>query len=164
MSDQSAAELVVACLEEAGITDAFGMAGHTNVALLDAMIDSGLYQITLSVDSGNVRTLRELHRKPVNLERVPDLIDHLHSRNVLIHGTLVVGMPGETMEEIEEGFRFVEGLPFGVLGSIVLAWGAAALAHLAFGTPEATPSIEQVRLPSAISRSPRTWMSARLPS
>ena len=40
MSDQSAAELVVACLEEAGITDAFGMAGHTNVALLDAMIDS----------------------------------------------------------------------------------------------------------------------------
>ena len=31
-----------------------------------------------------------------------------------------------------------------MLGTIVLAWGAAALAHLAFGTPEATPSIEQV--------------------
>ena len=37
-----------------------------------------------------------------------------------------------------------EGLPFAVIGTVVLAWGAAAGSHLIFGTPEATPSLDQV--------------------
>jgi anaerobic magnesium-protoporphyrin IX monomethyl ester cyclase len=81
-------------------------------ALLDRMIDSGLYQITLSVDSGHAETLRELHRKPVDLSRLPDLMWYLDERRVLMHGTLVVGMPGESEENIKAGFAFVESLPF----------------------------------------------------
>ncbi len=80
--------------------------------VLDSMIRSGLYQITLSLDSGNADTLKEKHRKPVKLHRVPELMDYLRSRGILMHGTLVVGMPGETVEDIEKGFRFVETLPF----------------------------------------------------
>jgi anaerobic magnesium-protoporphyrin IX monomethyl ester cyclase len=80
--------------------------------VLDSMIRSGLYQITLSLDSGNADTLKEKHRKPVKLHRVPDLMEYLQSRGILMHGTLVVGMPGETVEDIEKGFRFVETLPF----------------------------------------------------
>lgn len=38
----------------------------------------------------------------------------------------------------------VEGLPGAVLASLVLAWGTAALAHLAFGSPGGTPAAEQV--------------------
>ena len=53
----------------------------------------------------------------------------------------------------------VEGLPFGVLGTIVLAWGAAALAHLALGTAEATPSTEQV---TASLRGISAWTSTDL--
>ena len=37
-----------------------------------------------------------------------------------------------------------EGLPGAVAASLVLAWGAAALAHLCFGSPAATPSADQV--------------------
>lgn len=37
-----------------------------------------------------------------------------------------------------------EGLPGAVIASVVLAWGAAAVAHLCFGSPAATPSAEQV--------------------
>ncbi|WP_299491116.1 Sden_1168 family B12-binding radical SAM P-methyltransferase [uncultured Shewanella sp.] len=80
--------------------------------VLDAMIRSGLYQITLSLDSGNADTLKEKHRKPVKLQRVPILMDYLQKREILMHGTLVVGMPGETIEEIEKGFKYVEKLPF----------------------------------------------------
>jgi anaerobic magnesium-protoporphyrin IX monomethyl ester cyclase len=80
--------------------------------VLEAMIRSGLYQITLSLDSGNAETLKTKHRKPVKLERIPDLMNYIASRGVLIHGTLVVGMPGETEEEICSGFRYVESLPF----------------------------------------------------
>jgi acetolactate synthase-1/2/3 large subunit len=39
---RSGGRLLVERLERAGITDAFGMAGHTNVALLDAIADSSI--------------------------------------------------------------------------------------------------------------------------
>jgi anaerobic magnesium-protoporphyrin IX monomethyl ester cyclase len=80
--------------------------------MVDRMREAGLYQITLSIDSGNAETLKEQHRKPVNLSRIPDLMAYLKDRGVLMHGTLVVGMPGETEEDIMKGFIFVEGLPF----------------------------------------------------
>lgn len=87
--------------------------------LLDKMIASGMYQITMSLDSGSARTLKELHRKPVNLQRVPDLMAYLVERGVLIHGTLVIGMPGETIADIAEGFAFVESLPFHSIGVFI---------------------------------------------
>ena len=37
-----------------------------------------------------------------------------------------------------------EGLPGAVVASVVLAWGSASLAHLALGTPAATPAPDQV--------------------
>jgi glycosyltransferase 2 family protein len=37
------------------------------------------------------------------------------------------------------------GLPMAVIASLVLAWGAAAAAHLALGSPGGTPSLDQVR-------------------
>ncbi|KDN81923.1 Sden_1168 family B12-binding radical SAM P-methyltransferase [Kitasatospora cheerisanensis] len=80
--------------------------------LVDRMVRSGLYQITLSLDSGSAETLKEQHRKPVDLTRIPDLMAYLDERDVLMHGTLVVGMPGETEAQIEDGFAYVEQLPF----------------------------------------------------
>jgi anaerobic magnesium-protoporphyrin IX monomethyl ester cyclase len=95
------------------------MVNTLTTELVDAMVDSGLYQITLSIDSGNAKTLREQHRKPVDLTRVPDLIEYLRAKGVLIHGTLVVGMPGETADDIAEGFRYVESLDFNSIGVFI---------------------------------------------
>jgi uncharacterized membrane protein YbhN (UPF0104 family) len=38
----------------------------------------------------------------------------------------------------------VVGLPIDVIGAFALAWGVAAVVHLAFGTPAATPTVGQV--------------------
>jgi anaerobic magnesium-protoporphyrin IX monomethyl ester cyclase len=76
--------------------------------LLESMANSGMYQITLSLDSANARTLKELHHKPVNLQSIPGLIDKCRELGVFTHGTLVVGMPGETMQEIVDGFEYVK--------------------------------------------------------
>ncbi len=38
----------------------------------------------------------------------------------------------------------VVGLPSDIIGSVALGWGVAAVVHLIFGTPAATPSIRQV--------------------
>lgn len=74
---------------------------------LACMKRAGLYQVTLSIDSANPRTLRELHHKPVDLERVPRLIQACKELGIWTHGTLVVGMPGESMDEIDAAFARV---------------------------------------------------------
>jgi phosphonoacetaldehyde methylase len=76
--------------------------------LIETMAESGMYQITLSLDSANTRTLKELHHKPVNLNSIPGLIKKCREMEVFTHGTLVVGMPGETMDEIVDGFEYVK--------------------------------------------------------
>jgi radical SAM superfamily enzyme YgiQ (UPF0313 family) len=95
------------------------MVNTLDVPLLDRMISSGLYQITLSVDSGSAKTLREIQHKPVDLARLPVLMEYLVKRNVLVHGTLVVGMPGETEADILEGFGLIEELPFNSLNVFI---------------------------------------------
>jgi len=87
--------------------------------VIDKMIRSGLYQITMSIDSGSARVLKKVHRKPVNLQRVPDFVNYLKSNNVLVHATLVVGMPGETLEEIDEGFEYALSLNIDSIGVFI---------------------------------------------
>jgi len=42
------------------------------------------------------------------------------------------------------GFVHGAGLPFSLLASVIVGWGAAAVAHLAFGTPLGVPSADDV--------------------
>ena len=84
--------------------------------LIDLMIECGLYQITLSIDSGNEKTLKEEHRKPVDLSKVPDLSWYLAEKGILVHATLVVGMPNETIEDIKEGFRYTDNIYMNSIG------------------------------------------------
>ena len=90
--------------------------------MIQIMAESGLYQITLSLDSANTRTLKELHHKPVNLNSIPGLISKCRELGIFTHGTLVVGMPGETIEEIKDGFIFVkENLRFTSVSTFIAA-------------------------------------------
>src|SRR5258708_10699285 len=88
--------------------------------LLRMMVGAGLYQITISLDSGSARTLKQLHHKPVDLRRIPELIDTCKSLGVWTHGTLVVGMPGETLEDLTQGLSFVkQNLPFNSISTFI---------------------------------------------
>jgi radical SAM superfamily enzyme YgiQ (UPF0313 family) len=103
-------EALLAGLKDVGLpwcTPNGTMVNTLSEELLKKMQAAGLYQITLSIDSGSVRTLKELHHKPVNLDRVPELIATCEELGVWTHGTLVVGMPGETLADIREGFDCV---------------------------------------------------------
>jgi len=87
--------------------------------LLKSMFLSGLYQITLSIDSGSEKVLKEDHRKPVKLGSIPDLINCLKENKILIHGTVVIGMPNETIEDIEDGLRFISDLELDSVGIFI---------------------------------------------
>lgn len=85
-----------------------GMMINTLTAeLIQEMAESGLYQVTLSIDSADVDTLKNRHHKPVDLKRVPSLIEMAERYGVFTHGTLVVGMPGETLESVKGSLDYV---------------------------------------------------------
>ncbi len=108
------------------------MINTINDELIEAMHRSGLYQITLSFDSGNAKSLKAFHNKPVNLTRVPDLARKAKDLGIFSHGTLVVGMPGETVEDIQESFDFAYDLELTSLSVfIAAAIPGSALYHTA---------------------------------
>lgn len=98
------------------------MVNKVTPELIEVMKESGLYQITLSIDSANARTLKELHHKPCDLNTVPGLIEKCRELGIFTHGTLVVGMPTETLEEIVDGFEYVkEHLAFTSISTFIAA-------------------------------------------
>jgi radical SAM superfamily enzyme YgiQ (UPF0313 family) len=76
--------------------------------LLDLMDKSGCEGATVSVESGSHRVLRDIVRKPLNLDDVPEKILLIKSRGIDVTANFIIGFPGETWEEIRETIKFAE--------------------------------------------------------
>jgi radical SAM superfamily enzyme YgiQ (UPF0313 family) len=74
--------------------------------LLEMMAQSGCYQITLAVESASQRLLDEVIGKSVCIDSVKTLVDKAHAMGLSVHGLFVVGIPGETAEELHKTLRF----------------------------------------------------------
>lgn len=72
---------------------------------LRAMKDGGLRLLVVGYESGNDTILRNI-RKGVSTERARRFTRDCHDLGILIHGTFILGLPGETRETIEESIRF----------------------------------------------------------
>ncbi len=77
---------------------------------LEVMRESGGYQLTVSVESGNARVLKEIIGKPMDLERVPVILDLARGLGFEVAVNFVFGFPGETWEEIRDTCRYAERL------------------------------------------------------
>ena len=78
--------------------------------ILELMKDSGCYQMTLSIESGNQYVLDKIIKKPVKLTKVPEILDIAKSLGFETIANIVIGFPGETWEQIRETFRFAESI------------------------------------------------------
>ncbi len=74
--------------------------------LLELMAQSGCYQITMAIESGSERVLKEVIRKNVKIDNVKTLVDIAHSLRMSVHGLFVVGIPGETLDELHKTLDF----------------------------------------------------------
>jgi len=81
-------------------------------SLLELMKKSGCTQITISVESGSPRVLNELMRKPLKLEKVPPVVEKCKELGIDVGANFVIGIPGETWDEIRQTFRFAETADF----------------------------------------------------
>ncbi len=81
-----------------------------NKEILKLMIESGCYQMTLSIESGNQYVLDKILKKPVKLDKVPEILNVAKSLGFEIIVNFVIGLPGETWEQIRETFSFAESI------------------------------------------------------
>ena len=59
-------------------------------------------------ESGNEQILKNI-KKGVGVERARRFTSDCHDLGILIHGTFILGLPGETRDTIEETIRFAQG-------------------------------------------------------
>jgi magnesium-protoporphyrin IX monomethyl ester (oxidative) cyclase len=79
--------------------------------LLELMKESGCHSISVAIESGDERVIREVIKKPLNLERVEPVLKKAKQLGLEISVFFVVGMPGEQKEELERTFRMARNLP-----------------------------------------------------
>ena len=79
-------------------------------SLVDKMKDSGCYCLNLALESGNQYVLDNVIKKPLKLERARELVRYAQSIRLQVGIFLIVGVPGETREQIWDSFRLAKEL------------------------------------------------------
>jgi anaerobic magnesium-protoporphyrin IX monomethyl ester cyclase len=81
-----------------------------NEDLIDKIKASGCYSLNLALESGNQYVLDNIIKKPLKLERAKKLAKYAQSIGLGVKIYLIIGMPGETKEQIWDSFRLAEEL------------------------------------------------------
>lgn len=79
--------------------------GNVDYETLKVLKDCGLRLFVVGYESGNAQILKNI-KKGVALETVRRFTQDCHKLGILIHGTFILGLPGETKETIQETMRF----------------------------------------------------------
>jgi len=78
--------------------------------LIDLMKESGCYQMTVSIESGNQDVLTKIIKKPINLEKIPNILKMVKECGIEIIANFIIGFPGETWDQIRDTFSYAEML------------------------------------------------------
>jgi len=81
-------------------------------ALLRKMKESGCYQLSFAIESGNQEVLRKIVKKPTNLKKVKPLVRKAQDLGITVHAFAICGFPGEVIEQMYETYDFVEDCGF----------------------------------------------------
>lgn len=81
-------------------------------ALLEKMRASGCYSLFFAIESADPHVLKNIMNKPVKIGRVPALVKTARALGIEAHGLFVIGLPGETREQIQRTIDFAESTGF----------------------------------------------------
>jgi hopanoid biosynthesis associated radical SAM protein HpnJ len=81
----------------------------TDYDTLKAMRDGGLRLLVVGYESGNQQILKNI-KKGTNLRQAREFTRRCQQLGIRIHGTFIVGLPGETQQTIEESIEFAKEL------------------------------------------------------
>jgi hopanoid biosynthesis associated radical SAM protein HpnJ len=92
-------------LKGLGITWSCNARASVPYEALKALKESGLRLLLVGYESGNQQILNNI-KKGLHLEQARKFTKACKELGILIHGTFIVGLPGETPETIEQTIRF----------------------------------------------------------
>lgn len=83
--------------------------------LLGLIKKSRCYRLVLAVESGDPVTLKEIIHKPLQLEKVNQIIKTCKDLKIPTTAFFVIGLPGETIQSMKRSMRYAENLGVGSL-------------------------------------------------
>jgi len=78
--------------------------------LIRLMKDSGCFQFTLAIESGDQWVLDNIVKKPLKLEKAVEVAELARKHGISTLGYFIIGFPGETMEQIKNTLNFAHKL------------------------------------------------------
>jgi hopanoid biosynthesis associated radical SAM protein HpnJ len=104
-ADPPRARKIAEYLQPLGLCWSTNSRANVDRDTLKILKDGGLRLFVIGYESGNEQILKNI-KKGVPIERARRFTKDCHEIGILIHGTFIVGLPGETKETIEESIRF----------------------------------------------------------
>ncbi len=104
-ADPPRARKIAELLKPLGLCWSTNSRANVDRETLRVLKEGGLRLFVVGYESGNDQILKNI-RKGVSTERARRFTRDCHDLGILIHGTFIVGLPGETRDTIEESIRF----------------------------------------------------------
>ncbi|MBI4585014.1 MAG: hopanoid biosynthesis associated radical SAM protein HpnJ [Planctomycetes bacterium] len=101
------AEEIARKLGTLGITWSCNAKANVPYETLKVMKENGLRLLLVGFESGNQKILNGI-KKGVRADWAREFVKNTEDLGILIHGTFIVGLPGETRETIEETIQFAK--------------------------------------------------------
>jgi hopanoid biosynthesis associated radical SAM protein HpnJ len=99
------AEAIARELGKMGVTWSCNAKANVPRETLKVLKDNGLRLLLVGYESGNQQILHNI-KKGMRIEVAKKFTRDCHELGIKIHGTFILGLPGETRETIEETIRF----------------------------------------------------------
>lgn len=89
--------------------------------IFDALINSTCWQISLPLETGSkkVADLMRLEDKWIEFDKALDLVTRLKEHGIQVNGGVMIGYPGENLDDMRKSLEYINGLPLDERGVAV---------------------------------------------
>lgn len=78
--------------------------------MLSSIKSAGVNEITLAIESGSDRVLKDVMHKPLNLSIIKQVVADCRKLGIYTDANILIGLPGETKKDIEDTRLFLKNL------------------------------------------------------
>jgi hopanoid biosynthesis associated radical SAM protein HpnJ len=125
--DRPRAEEIARGMGRLGLTWSCNAKANVPYETLKVMRDNGLRLLLVGFETGNEQILKNI-KKGVRVDRARQFAKDCRDLGITIHGTFILGLPGETKETIQETIQFAKDInPHSLQVSIAAPYPGTAL-------------------------------------
>lgn len=145
--DRPRAEAIARGLGRLGITWSCNAKANVPYETLKILKANGLRLLLVGFETGSQAILNNI-RKGTRIDRAVEFMRDCHRLGILVHGTFIVGLPGETRDTIEQTIAFAKAIdPYSLQVSLAAPYPGTELYRQAHARgwlpPERDPGLVQ---------------------